>query len=112
MDALARKSGGSTTKQEETVMTSVPEEAIAPGESVRITMDGVNEAGERISRLIAEWNGMSNEEANVFSVTVAGAIFEVVDGFREAKAAQNGGPVTSLPNKFVDDGRMPPGQMR
>jgi hypothetical protein len=93
-------------------MPTAPESKPASGESVRITMDSVNDKGEQISSLIAEWHGMTNEEANVFSMTVASAVFEVVDGFREAKAAQGGGPVTSLPNKFDDDGRMPPGQMR
>ena len=108
MDALALRSGGSTTEQEDSVMAD--KTGIAPGESVRITMDGVNEKGEQISSLIAEWHGMSNEEANVFSMTVASAVFEVVDGFREAKAAQGGGPVTSLPE--TRPGNQPPGQMR
>ena len=111
MDALALRSGGSTIEQEDSVMATVPESVPAPGESVRITMDGVNEKGERISSLIAEWHGMSNEEANVFSMTVASAVFEVVDGFREAKAAQGGGPVTSLP-AGPRPGDLPPGQMR
>ena len=106
MDALALRSGGSTIEQEEIVMSE--ETGIAPGESVRITMDGVNEKGERISRIIAEWHGMPNEEANIFGMTVASAVFEVVDGFREAKAAQGGGPVVSLP----EPGNQPPGQMR
>lgn len=111
MDALARKSGGSTIEQEESVMTDIPESNVAPGESVRITMDGVNEKGERISRIIAEWHGMPNEEANMFGMAVAGAVFEVVDGFREAKAAQGGGPVVSFPEE-QKPGNMAPGQMR
>ena len=86
-------------------MTDVPNDAVAPGESVRVTLDGVNEQGERISRVIAEWHGFPNEEANLFSMAVSSAVFSVVDGFSKAKSAQGGGVVTERP------GNQPPGQM-
>jgi len=86
-------------------MTDVPNDAVAPGESVRVTLDGVNEKGERISRVIAEWHGFPNEEANLFSMAMAEAVVKVADGFRQAKAAQGGGVVTERP------GSQPPGQM-
>ena len=105
--ALARKGGGSSN-YEDKKMTDIPNDIVAPGESVRVTLDGVNEQGERISRVIAEWHGFPNEEANLFSMAVSGAVFSVVDSFSKAKAEQGGGPITNKPRP----GDQPPGQMR
>ena len=85
-------------------MTDITNEAAATGESVRITMDQTNEAGECISRIIAEWNGMPNEEANAFSMAVANAVFQVVDGFSTMKASQG--------NIVKERTFSPPGQNR
>ena len=102
VEALAKRKGAPSII-EETVMTDITNEAAAGGESVRITMDQTNESGECISRIIAEWNGMPNEEANAFSMACAGAVFQVVDGFRSAKVAQE---------VVVEERKTPPGQNR
>jgi hypothetical protein len=65
------------------------------GEAISISMDQTDENGDRISHVLVEWYGMSNEEANAFSMTVAGAVVGVADKFRQEKAAQGGGPVIS-----------------
>jgi hypothetical protein len=67
------------------------------GEAVSIVMNQTVENGERISHVLVEWFGMTNEEANLFSMTIAGAVVGVADGFRKEKAAQGGGPVMSPP---------------
>jgi len=73
------------------------EEMDKSGEAISISMDQTDENGERISHVLVEWYGMSNEEANLFSMTVAGAVVGVADKFRQEKAAQGGGPVISPP---------------
>ena len=88
-------------------MTDIPNDIVAPGESVRVTLDGVNENGERISRVIAEWYGMPNDEANIFSMSLVEAVGGVADKFRQLKAEQGGGPVASNPRP----GDQPPGQL-
>lgn len=88
-------------------MTDITNEAAAGGESVRITMDQTNEAGERISRVIAEWHGMPNEEANAFSMACASAVFGVLDEFRNAKASHVYDAAV-----VVEERKTPPGQNR
>jgi len=107
MDALALRSGGSTIIEEESVMSEEPNAAV--GESIKITMDSFNESGERVSRIVAEWFGMENEEANIFGMTIANAVFDVVDGFREVKNTEEPVVENEEEAREYDPNDYPPG---
>ena len=48
-------------------------------EDVSVTFNGVDEQGERISRVIAEWQGIPHERAVLFSKAVATLMTQLTD---------------------------------
>lgn len=48
-------------------------------EDVSVTFNGVDENGERVSRVIAEWEGIPHDRAILFSKTVAALMSQLTD---------------------------------
>jgi hypothetical protein len=48
-------------------------------EDVSVTFNGVDENGERVSRVIAEWQGIPHDRAMLFSKAVATLMSQLTD---------------------------------
>lgn len=58
-----------------------------PGEVVRVSLEGYDADGNRISDLVVNWYGFSNMEANVFQFAIMEQMVDLAKSFSDMKNA-------------------------
>jgi hypothetical protein len=58
-----------------------------PGEVVRVSLEGYDVDGNRISDLVVNWYGFSNMEANVFQFAIMEQMVDLAKSFSDMKNA-------------------------